>query len=67
MCDECNRSNEIIVCHKALVHLVIDRAILVTDHRKSGRPTRAKYKHFTKISEQTVDNSPTVSCASSSS
>ena len=31
---------------QALVHFVIDCANLVTDHRISGRPIRAKYKHF---------------------
>ena len=30
----------------ALVHFVIDRASLLTNHRISGRLTRAKYKHF---------------------
>ena len=32
----------------ALVHCVIDRASLFTDHRMSGLPMRAKYKHFWK-------------------
>ena len=44
---------------QALVHFVIDRASLFTDHRISGRPIRAKYKHFRTIWEHTCDNSPT--------
>ena len=43
---------------QALVHFVIDRASLFTD-RISGRPIRAKYKHFRTIWEHTCDNSPT--------
>ena len=42
-----------------LVHFVIDRASLFTDHRISGRPIRAKYKHVRTIWEHTCDNSPT--------
>ena len=42
---------------QALVHLVIDRASLFTDHRISGLPIRAKYKHFRTIWEHTCDNS----------
>ena len=34
---------------EALVHFVIDRASLFTDHRISGRPILAKYKHFRTI------------------
>ena len=33
----------------ALVNFVMDRARLLTDHRLSGLPIRAKYKHFRKI------------------
>ena len=44
---------------QALVHFVMDRASLFTDHRISGRPIRAKYKHFRTIWEHTCDNSPT--------
>ena len=44
---------------QALVHFVIDRPNLFTDHRISGRPTRAKYKNFRTIWEHTCDNSPT--------
>ena len=44
---------------QALVHFVIDLASLFTDHKMSGRPIRAKYKHFRTICEQTSDNSPT--------
>ena len=35
-----------------------DRANLLTDHRMSGRPIRARYKHFYIMFEQTSDNSP---------
>ena len=31
---------------QALVHFVMDRASLFTDHKISGRPILAKYKHF---------------------
>ena len=41
---------------QALVHFVIDRAKLFTDHRISGLPIRAKYKHFRTIWEDTFDN-----------
>ena len=44
---------------QTLVHFVIDRASLFTDHRISGRPIRVKYKHFRTIWEHTSDNSPT--------
>ena len=44
---------------QALFHFVIDRASLFTDHRISGLPIRAKYKHFRTIWEHTFDNSPT--------
>ena len=43
---------------QALVHFVIDRANLFTDHRISGLPIRAKYKHFRTIREHTCDSSP---------
>ena len=43
----------------ALVHFVIDRANLFTDHRISGRPILARYKHFRTIWEHVFDNSPT--------
>ena len=43
----------------ALVHFVIDRASLFTDHRMSGLPIRVKYKHLRTIWEHTFDNSPT--------
>ena len=38
---------------------VTSRASLSTDHRMSGLPMRAKYRHFRTICEQTFDNSPT--------
>ena len=41
---------------QALVHFVIGRASLFTDHRISGRPIRAKYKHFWTIWEHVFDN-----------
>ena len=44
---------------QALVHFVIDRASLFTDHRISGLPIRAKYNHFRTSREHTFDNSPT--------
>ena len=44
---------------QALVHLVIARTSLFTDHKISGPLIWAKYKHFKTISEQTADNSPT--------
>ena len=52
---EINRSRRL---SQALVHFVIDRASLFTDHKISGRPTLAKYKHFKTIWEHTCDNSP---------
>ena len=44
---------------RTLVHFVIARASLFRDHKKSGLPMRAKYKHFRTMCEQTFDNSPT--------
>ena len=44
---------------QALVHFLIDLANLFPDHRMSGFPIRAKYKHFRTIWEHTCDNSPT--------
>ena len=43
---EINRFNRL---SQALVHFVMDRASLFTDHRISGREIRAKYKHFRTI------------------
>ena len=34
---------------QVLVHFVMDRASLFTDHKISGRPIRAKYKHYKTI------------------
>ena len=48
----------------AWIHSVTDLASLLTDHRMSGRPIRAKYKHFKTICEQTSDDSPTDSSSS---
>ena len=44
---------------QVLVHFVMDRASLFTDHRMSGLPIRAKYKHFRTIWEHTCHKSPT--------
>ena len=44
---------------QALVHFVIDRASLFTDHRTSSLPILAKCQHFRTIWEHTFDNSPT--------
>ena len=38
---------------------IMDRASLFTDHKISGRPILAKYKHFRTIWEHVCDNSPT--------
>ena len=51
---------------KALVHFVIDRASLFTDHRISGPPILAKYKRFRTIWEHTCDKFPTDFISSSS-
>ena len=48
LCDECRRSNDSRLS-QAWVHSVIYRASLFTDHRISGLPLRAKYKHFRTI------------------
>ena len=39
----------------------VDRASLITDHRISGLPIRAKFQYFRTICLHTFDNSPTVS------
>ena len=44
---------------QALVHIMAARASLFADHKISGLPMRAKYRHFRTICEQTFDNSPT--------
>ena len=49
MCDEYMKSIDSGFLSHALVHFVIDRASLFTDHRISGRPIRRKKKHFRKI------------------
>ena len=41
-----------------------DLARLLTDHRMSGLPIRAKYNHFTRMCEHTCDNSQTDSNSS---
>ena len=50
---------------QALVHFVMDRASLFTDHRISCRSILAKYMLFRTIWEHTCDNSPTDFIASS--
>ena len=50
---------------QAFVHSVTARASFFTDHKISGLPMRAKYKHFRTICEQTFDNSPTDPISSS--
>ena len=58
--DEDMKSIDSDVCHKALVHFVMDRASLFTDHTISGRPIRARYKHFRdNLRACTCDNSLT--------
>ena len=54
MYDEYMKSIDSGVCHRLWY-----RASLFTDHRTSGLPIRAKYKHFRTIWEHTFDNSPT--------
>ena len=49
---------------QTLVHFVTARANLFADQRMSGPPVLAKYKHFKKIRENTLENSPTVSNSS---
>ena len=47
--DEYMKSIDSGVLSHALVHFMIDRASLFTDHRISGLPIRSKYKHFRTI------------------
>ena len=54
-----------MTAHGVDVHFVTDLANLLTDHRMSGRPVLARYKHFQTICEQTCDNSPVLSNSSS--
>ena len=54
-----NEINRFRRLSQALVHFVMDRASLFTDHRISSLPIRAKYKHFRTIWEHTCENSPT--------
>ena len=65
MCDESMRSKGAKRLSHALVHLVIARASLFTDHEISGLPMRAKYWHFRTICEQIFDKSPTDPISSS--
>ena len=51
---------------EALVHFVMDRESLFTDHRTSGRSILSKYKRFRTIWEHVFDNSPTDFVSSSS-
>ena len=59
MYDEYMKSIDFRRLSQALVHFAIDLASLFTDHRISGLPIPAKYKHFRTIWEHTCDNSPT--------
>ena len=54
---EINRANRL---SQDCDHFVTDLASLLTDHRKSGRPILAKYKHFKTTCEQKCDNSPVI-------
>ena len=49
LCDEYMKSIDSAVCHKLWSILWWIGASLFTDHRISGRPIRAKYKHFRTI------------------
>ena len=49
MYDEYMKSIDSGACHGPWVHFLMDRASSLTDHRISGGPTRAKYKHFRTI------------------
>ena len=44
---------------QALVHFVMDRASLFTDHKMSGCPILARYKHLITIWEHVLENFPT--------
>ena len=47
LCEECKKSNVLNAC-RTLVHFVMARGSLF-DHKKSGLPIGAKYKHFRTI------------------
>ena len=64
LCDECMKSNELIVCHKLLSMWGLLARVVLTDHRMSGEPIRAKYGHVKTICERTLDGSPTGSSSS---
>ena len=57
--NECKWSKRARRLSQALVHFVIARASLLTDHRIPGLPMRGKYTHFRTIWEHTSDNPPT--------
>ena len=59
LCDECRRSNDSIACHKLWTILCLIVQVLFTDHRISGLPIRAKYKHFRTNWDDAFDNFPT--------
>ena len=64
---ECDEKKEISLAHRlsqALVHFATAPASLFTDHRMSGLPIRARYKHLKTICEQICDNYPTDSSSS---
>ena len=54
LCDEYKKSALPIVCHMPESILLTDLASLLTDHRMSSRPMRAKYMHFMTMCEQTL-------------
>ena len=58
LCDECVGVDLAERQSQACVHLVTDLASSFTNHRMSGLPIRARYKHFKKFCERTFDNSP---------
>ena len=45
LCDECTKSILPIVCRMPRSRFVTALGILLTDHRMSGLPIRANYKH----------------------
>ena len=60
----CKKSALLIVRHMPEVIFVTDLAIMLTDHRMSCCPIRAKYRLFKTVCEQTSDNSPNDSSSS---
>ena len=50
---------------RACVDLLTDRESLFTDHKMSGLPVRARFKHLKTICAHTCDSSPADSSSSS--